>query len=120
GFLSRGGCTFCGEEGGSFENLPNALTVKEQISKNREYISKRYKAKKFIAYFQNFSNTYLPLENIKSYIGEAIDKDIVGISISTRPDCINDKYLNYLESIRKKHNIDINIELCLQTVNYNS
>lgn len=120
GFLSRGGCTFCGEEGGSFENLPNALTVKEQLLKNKEYISKRYKAKKFIAYFQNFSNTYLPLENFKTYIGEAIDKDIVGISVSTRPDCINDKYLEYLKDLEQKYKIEINIELGLQTVNYHS
>jgi len=120
GFLSRGGCTFCGEEGGSFENLSNVLSVKEQISKNIDYISKRYKAKKFIAYFQNFSNTYLPLEKFKTYVEDAIEKNIVGISISTRPDCINDEYLEYLENIQKKHDLEISVELGLQTVNYHS
>ena len=94
--------------------------MKEQISKNKEYISKRYKAKKFVAYFQNFSNTYLPLEDFKKYINEAIQDDIVGISISTRPDCINENYLQFLGDLKDKLGIDILIELGLQTVNYHS
>lgn len=120
GTLSKGGCIFCGEEGGSFENLPNTLNVKEQILQNKEYIKKRYKANKFIAYFQNFSNTYLPLDSFKAYIKEAIMEDIVGISISTRPDCINDDYLIFLKEISENENLDITIELGLQTVNYHS
>ncbi len=120
GYIGRGGCTFCGEEGGSFENLSNELSVKEQIFRNMTYIKKRYKANKFIAYFQNFSNTYLPLEQFKKYINEAILEDIVGISISTRPDCINDDYLEFLMGIQEKYNLEITIELGLQTVNYHS
>lgn len=120
GTLSVGGCTFCGEEGGSFENLSNSYKVKEQITKNMNYIRKRYKAKKFIAYFQNFSNTYMDLDRFKAYIEEAIMENIVGISISTRPDCINDKYLSFLGEIQNKMGIDIIIELGLQSVNYHS
>ena len=78
------------------------------------------KANKFIAYFQNFSNTYLPLEKFKGYISEAIIEEIVGISISTRPDCINDDYIIFLKDIKEKYNIEITIELGLQTVNYHS
>jgi hypothetical protein len=120
GTLGKGGCTFCGEEGGSFENLPNCLSVKEQIIQNMEYIRERYKAKKFIAYFQNFSNTYMKLEDFKRYINEAVMEDIVGISISTRPDCINDNYLKFLVEIMYNMGIDITIELGLQSVNYHS
>jgi radical SAM protein (TIGR01212 family) len=120
GCIGYGGCTFCGEEGGSFENLPNQLSVEEQISRNMAYIRKRYKAKKFIAYFQSFSNTYLPLDEFKDYITQAIGKDIVGISISTRPDCINEKYLLFLKEIKEQHDLEITIELGLQTVNYHS
>ena len=120
GTLSEGGCTFCGDEGGSFENQPNYLTVKEQLIKNKSYIGKKYKAKKFIAYFQNFSNTFMPLNEFKSYVNEAILQDIVGISISTRPDCINDLYLEYLQSVQEKNNLEVIIELGLQTVNYHS
>lgn len=120
GLLSLGGCSFCGEEGGSFENLSNELSVSQQIQENMEYIRKRYKANKFIAYFQKFSNTYLPIDKFKFYINEAIMDNIVGISISTRPDCINHHYLDFLREIEEEYNIDITIELGLQTVNYHS
>lgn len=120
GTLSNGGCTFCGEEGGSFENLSNSLNVKEQLLINKEFIGKKYKAKKFIAYFQKFSNTYLSLEDFKYYVSQAIIEDVVGISISTRPDCINDSYLEYLSEIKKLYNLEITLELGLQTVNYHS
>ncbi|MCF6465757.1 TIGR01212 family radical SAM protein [Clostridium sp. Cult2] len=120
GCVGTGGCIYCGEEGGSFENLPSTLSVKEQVLKNREYISRRYKAKKFISYFQSFTNTYLPLEDFEKYVEESIVDGVVGISISTRPDCINDGYLEYLAYIRDKYNLEITIELGLQTVNYHT
>ena len=116
--IGVGGCTFCGEEGGSFENQPNVLGVKEQILNNKSHIGERYKAKKFIAYFQNFSNTYLPMDRFKYYMNQAVMEDIVGISVSTRPDCISDDYLIFLEEFSKENALDINIELGLQTVNY--
>lgn len=96
------------------------MSVKEQIRKNMDYIGKRYKAKKFIAYFQNFSNTYLPIEDFKKYIEEALVENVVGISVSTRPDCINDLYLEFLNEIQEKYDVDITIELGLQSVNYHS
>ncbi len=120
GFIDTGGCIFCGEEGGSFENLSNELDIKEQLESNMSYIRKRYKANKFIAYFQNFTNTYYPLEQFKIYIEQAIMENIVEISISTRPDCIDDSYLQYLKEISDIHGINISIELGLQTVNYHT
>ena len=120
GFINSGGCIFCGEEGGSFENLSNKIGVREQLQSNMEYIKKRYKAKKFIAYFQNFTNTYYPLEEFKKYIKEALIDDIVEISVSTRPDSINDEYLEFLKEIEREHSVNITIELGLQTVNYHT
>lgn len=120
GCLGSGGCIYCGEEGGSFDNLSNTLSVKEQLKSNMEYIRSRYKANKFISYFQSFTNTYLPLEDFKRYIEESIVDNIVGISISTRPDCVNDEYLEFLSNIKDKHNLDITMELGLQTVNYHT
>ena len=120
GTLSTGGCTFCGEEGGSFENQPNCLSVKEQLLKNKDYIGKKYNAKKFIAYFQKFSNTYMSLDDFKYYVNEAIIEDVVGIAISTRPDSINDLYLEFLKEVKDLYNIEITLELGLQTVNYHS
>ena len=120
GCVGTGGCIYCGEEGGSFENLPNTFSVKEQVERNKDYIKKRYGANKFISYFQSFTNTYMPLEDFKRYVEESIVDDVVGISISTRPDCINDKYLEYLSHIKNKYNQEITIELGLQTVNYHT
>lgn len=119
GCVGTGGCIFCGEEGAGFENLKNTISVRNQIIKNMEYIKKRYKAKKFIAYFQNFTNTYMDVNKFKNYIYEALVDDIVEISISTRPDCINDEILEFLNEI-KSRNINITIELGLQTVNYHT
>ena len=118
GTVGVGGCTFCAEEGTGFEMLDSKISVKEQIEKNMDYISKKYKAEKFIAYFQNYTNTYLKLETFKKYITEAIVDNIVEISISTRPDCIGDEYLEFLNEVRDTYHINISIELGLQTVNY--
>lgn len=118
--LSSNGCTFCGEIGVSFECLPSDMSVKSQLDKNIIYIGKKYKAEKFIAYFQNFSNTYLPLSEFEKYMNDAVRDDVVEISVSTRPDCINYEYLEVLNNIKTKKNINITIELGLQSVNYKS
>ena len=116
GTKSTGGCIYCSEEGGSFENLSNRLTITEQLEKNKEYIGKKYNAKKFIAYFQSFTNTYLPIEKFIENFEEAISVDeIVGVSISTRPDTIGDEFIEYLKT--KKNDYLITVELGLQSVN---
>lgn len=118
GSLGYGGCIFCSEKGGSFENLPSSLTVENQLEINRKYIGGKYKAKIFIAYFQNFSNTYMSLDKFKELI-EACNKDyIVAISISTRSDCISEDKLIFLKDFSQRTGIDIVFELGLQTVNY--
>lgn len=120
GAISRGGCIFCSESGGSFENRPQRMSVNEQLELNREHISKKYHANKFIAYFQNFSNTYMGLEKFKELI-KACEKDyIVEISISTRADCISEDKLIFLDEFRKKTGIEISFELGLQTANYHT
>lgn len=120
GACGSDGCTFCGEIGAGYENLPASMTVEEQINANRAHISPKYKAEKFIAYFQNFSNTYLPPEQLKGYIQQACQSDVVGIALATRPDCVNDYYLEMLADLSHQYGKDISIELGLQTVNYHS
>ncbi|MFO7888448.1 MAG: TIGR01212 family radical SAM protein [Eubacteriales bacterium] len=118
GNIGYGGCIFCGEEGAGFELLDKENSVKNQIEKNKEFIIKKYKAKKFIIYFQNYTNTYIKFEKFKKHILECLGKDIVEISISTRPDCITDEMINFLEGVKYKNKININFELGLQTCNY--
>ena len=116
GTCGMGGCIFCGEEGGSFEN--NFGTVREQILKNKDIIKNKYKANKYIAYFQNFTNTYMPFEDFKRVIEESLIEDVIGVSISTRPDYLPKKHLDFLEELNK--NYFVTVEIGLQTPNYHS
>lgn len=115
------GCSFCSQVGTGFEAMSARLSVTEQLERTREKIEKKYKAHKFIAYFQNFTNTYLPFEKFQEYILEAAKSDyIVEISISTRPDCIHKEYLNFLSAIKDTYGKEITVELGLQTANYHT
>ena len=109
------GCSFCADVGTGFESLPSDMPIVDQIENNIAYIGKKYKSLLYIIYFQNFSNTYMPLQDFKKML-KAIPKrgDIVGVSISTRPDLIREDYLKAAEDL----GIDIYFELGLQSVNY--
>ena len=114
------GCTYCGEKGAGLEQKSDAFSVEEQLKQNKNYIAERYKAQKFIAYFQSFTNTYLPLQQFQTYMIQAIQNDVVELAISTRPDCIRKEYLEILQEISQKYHVEITIELGLQTSNYHS
>lgn len=118
GTCGTSGCIFCGEIGAGYENLPASMSVGEQLHQNIEHISKKYKAYKYIPYYQNFSNTYLETERFAAYMREGCIESVVGLAIATRPDCINEEYLQILSDIREQYHVDIYIELGLQTVNY--
>ena len=115
------GCSFCSDSGTGFEAMSQSVSVTTQLEATREKIEKRYGAHKFIAYFQNYTNTYLPINQFEQYVNEAAKvKDIVEISVSTRPDCIHEAYLRVLEKVKKSSSINITIELGLQTANYHT
>lgn len=118
GRLGTGGCAFCGSIGAGYENLPSSVTVREQLEQNSAHIGPKYKARKFIAYFQNFTNTYIEPKLFEEYLDEACQPGIVGIAVATRPDCLNPAYLDIMSRIRERHGVDILVELGLQTVNY--
>ena len=115
------GCSFCAEVGTGFEAMDATYSVTEQMNTTKILIKQKYKAEKFIAYFQNYTNTFMPIEQFEKYMKEAAqDSDVVEISISTRPDCINDHYLDILLEIMNAYSVSINIELGLQSVNYHT
>ncbi len=98
GTISTGGCIYCNADGSGTGNFRRGMSVEEQIRKGIISVSKRYKAKKFIAYFQSFTNTYGPLNDLKEIYEKALGFDeIVGLAIGTRPDCINNSVLELLE-----------------------
>jgi radical SAM protein (TIGR01212 family) len=117
GTKGTGGCIYCGEKGGGHETLAASLSVSDQLEKNIQYIGKRYHAKKFIAYFQSFSNTYCQFNDFVGWIGDAIRPDVVEIAVATRPDCISPEHLGFLQRIKETSNVEVTIELGLQSVN---
>lgn len=121
GNLSKDGCYFCGEEGADFEMLSDEISVKNQLLENKAYIGERYGVDQFIAYFQNYTNTYLPLEQLKKYTEAAVEVEgIKAIYFSTRPDSINEEYISVLKNNLKSiaPEIKMAFEFGLQTVNY--
>jgi radical SAM protein (TIGR01212 family) len=118
GTLGTQGCVFCGSIGAGYENLPASVTITQQIQTNIAHIAPKYKAYKYIAYFQNFTNTYIPPQVFREYLEEACQPGIVGIAIATRPDCLHPAYLDIMADIKERHGVDILVELGLQTVNY--
>ena len=115
GTISRKGCIYCNASGSGTGAHAKGLSVTEQIINGKKRLSTRYKAKKFIAYFQSFTNTYAPLDRLKSLYEEAMAiDDVVGLSIGTRPDCVDEPILNLLQGYAKHHHIWI--EYGLQSV----
>ena len=98
GKITTGGCIYCNDRGSGSGARARGLTVTDQIIQGKRALSKRYKAKKFIAYFQAFSNTYAPTSQLKSLYAEALAvDDVVGLSIGTRPDCVDEPVLALLQ-----------------------
>ena len=116
-----GGCAYCSPKGAGFESLPDSLSVREQLEQNRAYIGKKYHAEKFIAYFQNYTNTYLPPAAFASAVRAAAQvSGVVELAVSTRPDCIAKPYLEILADAQREFGVEITVELGLQTANYHT
>jgi radical SAM protein (TIGR01212 family) len=104
GRISHAGCIYCNTRGSGTGAHANGLTVTQQLNNGKKSLSKRYKAKKFIAYFQSFSNTYASLQKLKQLYEEALAvDDIVGLSIGTRPDCVAEPVLDLLQNYAKHY-----------------
>jgi len=102
GTKGKNGCIYCNPRG-SGTGRGASMTITQQILLGKERLARRYKAKKFIAYFQSFSNTYAPVERLESLYREALDhRDIVGLAIGTRPDCAPPPVLDLLEELNKE------------------
>jgi len=99
GTLSVGGCIYCNNKGSGSGAFSRKISIRDQIEHGKKVMARRYKAKKFIGYFQSYTNTYTSCENIKAMCDEALSVDgIVGLAIGTRPDCIDENKLDLIES----------------------
>lgn len=99
GKISNKGCIYCNNQAFSFQaRSAKTLPLKAQIEQGIEAARKRFKAEKFIIYFQAYTNTYAPLDILKQRYDVIKEfTDIVGLSIATRPDCINEEILDLIE-----------------------
>ena len=116
GTLSSGGCIYCNARGSGSGAASRGLSITEQLVQGKSFLSRRYKAKKFIAYFQSYSNTYAPLPILKGLYDEALSvEDVVGLAIGTRPDCVDEARLDLLQGYIPKYLVWI--EYGLQSAN---
>ena len=115
GKVAYGGCTYCSKEGsGDFAGNPKDDLIK-QFNDIKEMMLRKWPNAKYIGYFQAYTNTYAPLEVLKEkYETILAQDDVVGLSISTRPDCLEDEVLEYLAELNERTNLWV--ELGLQTI----
>lgn len=119
GTIDTRGCIFCSKGGSGDFAESSSLSITEQIENGKKRVEKKIKSGKYIAYFQAFTNTYAPIEILKEKFYEAINhKDIVALSIATRPDCLGDEVLELLNALNKIK--PVFVELGLQTIHEKS
>lgn len=100
GTLDSCGCIFCGGHGSGSHGIKRKLAITAQLADGKEVMQRKYKASKFMAYFQAYSNTYAAVELLQERFGEALSvPDVVGLIVATRPDCVPDEVLDYLSSL---------------------
>ena len=103
GTVGYGGCTYCNNQTFNPAYCKTEKTVTEQLEEGKQFFARKYPEMKFLAYFQAYTNTYAELEELKRKYEEALQvKDVVGIVIGTRPDCMPDALLDYLEELNQR------------------
>lgn len=119
GTIDNRGCIFCSKGGSGDFAEDEHLTITQQIENGKNRVKNKIKSEKYIAYFQAFTNTYAPVEILKEKYLEAIHhKDIVALSIATRPDCLGDDVMQLLNEINQIK--PVFVELGLQTIHKKS
>lgn len=121
GSKAYGGCTFCDPTGSSSRAQNIRDSIRDQLLKNMDRQRSRFKADKFIAYFQSFTNTYAPIDKLKPLYDQAMatHEDIIGMAISTRPDCVDAEKLDLIASYKTPDNY-ICVEYGMQTIHNTS
>jgi radical SAM protein (TIGR01212 family) len=102
GRVGVGGCLYCNARGSGTGAFAKGLSLAAQLQEGIARLARRYGASRFIAYFQSFSNTYAPVETLRSLYHEALSfPEVVGLSIGTRPDCLSPEILDVLADIAR-------------------
>lgn len=103
GSIGRGGCIYCDNRTFNPSYCDTASSIRKQIEAGKEFFSRKYPEMRYLAYFQAYTNTYGKTESLKRIYEEALSVDgVVGIVIGTRPDCMPDELLDYLEKLNRQ------------------
>lgn len=103
GHIGKGGCTFCLPASYTPHYCSSGDSIAVQIEKGKQFFARKYPAMKYLAYFQAGSNTYAPLSLLRAKYEEALAQpDVVGMVIGTRPDCVNEELLDYLQMLAQQ------------------
>ncbi len=103
GSLGSEGCIFCGGHGSGSHGIRRDLDISAQLEDGKEVMRRKFRASKFIAYFQAYSNTYAPVDRLRALFSEAYSvPDIVGLIVATRPDCLSNETLEYLQELNEQ------------------
>ena len=103
GTLGRGGCTFCDNRTFNPAYCRQGGSITDQLEAGKRFFSRKYPTMKYLAYFQSYSNSYGTLSHLKELYEEALRvPDVVGLVIGTRPDCMPDALLEYLEELNRR------------------
>lgn len=103
GTLGRGGCTFCDNRTFNPAYCRQGGSITDQLEEGKRFFSRKYPTMKYLAYFQSYSNSYGTLSHLKELYEEALRvPDVVGLVIGTRPDCMPDALLEYLEELNRR------------------
>jgi radical SAM protein (TIGR01212 family) len=103
GSKGKGGCTYCNNQTFNPDYCRPVMSVSEQLEQGKQFFARKYPQMKYLAYFQAYTNTYGELQQLKALYEEALAvDDVVGLVIGTRPDCMPDELLEYLEELSKK------------------
>ncbi|MCF8111583.1 MAG: TIGR01212 family radical SAM protein [Desulfobacteraceae bacterium] len=104
GTISKTGCIYCNMEGSGTGAFALGKSIEQQVAEAKQALSRRYKAKKFIAYFQSYTNTYAPTPLLKALYDRALAFDgMAGLSVGTRPDCVDSEKLDLLADYKDKY-----------------
>lgn len=103
GKISSGGCTYCDNRTFNPSYCDRKKSISEQLEEGKAFFARKYPDMKYLAYFQAYTNTYAKVEQLREMYEEALRvEDVVGIVIGTRPDCMSDELLDYLEELNKR------------------
>lgn len=103
GTIGVGGCSYCINRSFSPEYCRRLHSVAEQIEAGKEFFARKYPSMRYLAYFQAYTGTHAELDRLKSMYGEALSQDgVVGLVVGTRPDCVPDSLLDYLDELSER------------------